>query len=94
VSHEIAQRYKEILAGEALMVEERFTDGSLDNAHCCSTPNREWISRSYRAVPASFASEAHTLREDIGLVRRAVMAKAANAGAGPIEKPPPNSAPA
>ncbi len=39
-------------------------------------------------IPASFASEAYTLREHIGLVRRAVMAKAQGAG-GAQEAPPP-----
>lgn len=67
-----------------------------------SLPIDQWLAdldRIERAaehirIPASFASEAYTLREHISLVRRAVMAKAPNAGAGPIEKPPPNSAPA
>jgi hypothetical protein len=46
------------------------------------------VDRIERAVlqirtPAKFASEAYTLREHIGLVRRAVLAKAgASAGAG------------
>jgi TRAP-type uncharacterized transport system substrate-binding protein len=34
-------------------------------------------------IPASFASEAYTLREHVGLVRRTVMAKAKGAGASP-----------
>ncbi len=67
-----------------------------------SLPIEQWLAdldRIERAaehirIPPSFASEAYTLREHIALVRRAVMAKAANAGAGPIEKPPPNSTPA
>ena len=39
-------------------------------------------------IPASFASEAYTLREHIGLVRRAVMAKAQGAGAAQATPPP------
>jgi len=39
-------------------------------------------------IPASFASEAYTLREHIGLVRHAVMAKAQGAAAAQ-ETPPP-----
>ena len=34
-------------------------------------------------IPASFASEAYTLREHVGLVRRTVMAKAKGAGSSP-----------
>jgi TRAP-type uncharacterized transport system substrate-binding protein len=41
-------------------------------------------------IPASFASEAYTLREHIGLVRRAVMAKAQ--GAGAAQETPPSVA--
>jgi hypothetical protein len=52
-------------------------------------PVEQWlqdIDRIERAVaairtPASFASEAYTLREHVGLVRRAVLAKAAGQGA-------------
>ena len=43
-------------------------------------------------VPASFASEAYTLREHIGLVRRAVMAKAQGAGTGTMRSPQPSDA--
>jgi TRAP-type uncharacterized transport system substrate-binding protein len=54
-------------------------------------PIEQWlhdIDRIERAVagistPASFASEAYTLREHVGLVRRAVQAKAAGQGAAP-----------
>ncbi len=54
-------------------------------------PIEQWlqdIDRIERAVaeistPASFASEAYTLREHVGLVRRAVLAKAAGQGAAP-----------
>jgi TRAP-type uncharacterized transport system substrate-binding protein len=58
--------------------------------HTGVPPVQQWLAdllRIERAAasmraPASFASQAYTLREHIGLVREAVMAKAQSAGAG------------
>ncbi len=85
--HEYAQRYKEILARDGVTVEERVTGGADENERLLHDPKsgvdvafmHGGVVRPQAArikTPASYASEAYTLREHIGLVRRAVLAKA------------------
>ena len=62
--------------------------GTLPIEHWLADLDRIERAVEHLRIPASFASEAYTLREHIGLVRRAVMAKAQGVGAAQ-EAPPP-----